>query len=186
MNFVGAVVDKKLQKKYKLKKFGPITERRDYSDTINELPMLDLLKITKESFQLFLDEGIDEVLKDIYPIESNNKKIKIEFIKKRLEFPKNEHVAIKEAKQKSKNFSVKVYGTLRKINNETGESQAQEVLFTEIPMMTSGGTFIINGIQKVIISQLVKSPGIYYQKEARMSSKESLYNIASLNPFLGS
>ena len=179
-------MEKNKQKQYKVKKFGPITERRDYSATVNELEVFDLLKITKESFNLFLHEGIDEVLKDIYPIESNNKKIKIEFIKKRLEFPKNEHLAVKEAKQKSKNFSVKVYGTLRKTNNETGETQSQEVLFTEIPLMTQGGAFIINGIQKVIISQLVKSPGIYYQKEARMSSKESLYNIASLNPFLGS
>lgn len=175
-----------MQKKYRIKKFGPITKRRDYSNTVNDFKVLDLLKITKESYKKFLEKDIDEIINDIYPIESNNKKIKIEFIKKRLEFPKNEHIAVKEAKQKSKNYSIKLYGTLRKINNETGESQSQEVLFCEIPYMTNGGTFIINGIQKVIISQLVKSPGVYYQKEARMSSKESLYNIASLNPFLGS
>ena len=174
------------EKQYVLKKFGPITKRRDYSNTYKELDTIDLLNITKTSYKDFLNNGIDNVLKDIYPIESNNKKIKIEFIKKRLEFPKNEAKAIQDAKKKSKNLSVKLYATLRKINNETGESQAQEVLFTEIPLMTEGGTFIINGIQKIIISQLVKSPGVYYQKEARMSSKESLYNIASLNPFLGS
>ncbi len=176
--------------KYKLKKFGPIRKRRDYSKTVNHLPVTDLLDIQKESFEWFLSKGLNESFKYIYPIQSTNGRIRLEFLPKslRLEKPKNEHEAIQLAKQKSMTHGVKVYGKVRKIDEETAEIKEQEVLFGEIPLMTSGGSFIINGSEKVIISQLLRSPGAYYGVNVRTSksSDGELYNRLELIPKLGS
>ncbi len=175
---------------FKLNKFGPIRKRRDYSKTVNHLPVTDLLEVQRESFEWFLSKGLYESFKYIYPIESTNGRIKLEFLPKslRLEKPKNEHEAIQLAKQKNMTHEVKVYGKVRKIDEETAEVKEQEVLFGAIPLMTSGGSFIINGSEKVIISQLLRSPGAYYGVNVRTSksSDGELYNRLELIPKLGS
>lgn len=174
---------------YKLRKFGPITKRRDYSKTVNNLPVTDLLAVQKESFEWFLNKGLAETFKNIYPIESTNGRIRLEFLPKslRLEKPKNEFESVLLAKQKSTTYGVKVLGTVRKIDEETGETKEQEVLFGEIPMITSGGTFVINGSEKVIVSQLLRSPGAYFGMNVRTtkSSDGELYNRLELIPKLG-
>ncbi len=176
-------------KKYKLKKFGPLTQRRDYSKTVNSLPITDLLSVQKDSFEWFLSKGLKETFLNIYPIESTNGKIRVEYLPKtlRIEKPKNEYEAILLAKQKGTSYNVKVYATLRKIDEETAEVKQQEVLFGEIPLMTSGGTFVINGSEKVIVSQLLRSPGAYFGIGVRTtkSSDGELFNRLELIPKLG-
>ena len=175
-------------KKYKVVKFGK-TERRDYSRTKHDLPVMDLVAVQKDSFKWFLDKGLAETFKNIYPIESANGKIRVEFLPKtlRIEIPKNEFENVKLCKQKGISHNVKIYGRLRKIDVETAEVKEQEVLFGEIPMMTSGGTFIINGSEKVIVSQLLRSPGAYYGLSVRTnkSSDGELFNRLELFPKMG-
>ena len=175
-----------IEKKYNDRKFGPITKRRDYSKTINNLPVTDLVATQKESFQKFLSQGIDETFKNIYPIISTNGRIHIEYLKGtlRLEHSKDEFEAVKIAKQKGSTYGVKIYASLRKIDQETGETKDQEVLFGEIPMMTSGATFIINGSEKVIVNQLLRSPGTYYALNVP-SQDGSLFNRLEIIPRLG-
>ncbi|NQZ66296.1 MAG: DNA-directed RNA polymerase subunit beta [Mycoplasmatales bacterium] len=174
------------EKKYVVKRFGPITKRRDYSKTVNNLPVTDLVATQKESFKWFLSDGIDETFKNIYPIVSTNGRITIEYLKNtlRLEKPNNEFESVKQAKQKGTTYGVKVYATLRKIDQETAEVKEQEVLFGEIPLMTSGASFIINGSEKVIVSQLLRSPGAYYSLNVP-SQDGNLFNRLEIIPRLG-
>lgn len=179
-----------MAKKYVLKKFGPITERRDYSKDKGYFETPDYLENQRKSFEKFLNEGIEEALEQIYPIKSNNGKIEIQFIKSkkiRIQKPKDEFKAIEEAKQKGSSYVFKLYITLRKLNVETSEvDEIQEVLFGEIPLMTSGGTFIINGSEKVIVSQLIRSPGVYYGLSVRNKQADDLFNKVEIIPQLGS
>ena len=175
------------EKNYVVRKFGPITKRRDYSKTVNNLPVADLVATQKESYNWFLNKGIDDAFKNIYPIVSTNGRIEIEYIKNtlRLEKPENEFDAVKQAKQKSTTYGVKVYATLRRIDHETAEVKEQEVLFGEIPLMTSGASFIINGSEKVIVSQLLRSPGAYYDLGVSLNTSGDLFNQLEIIPRLG-
>ncbi|WKX02355.1 DNA-directed RNA polymerase subunit beta [Candidatus Mycoplasma mahonii] len=180
-----------ITKEYKLKTFGPTTKRRDYSETAHDLPITDLLTIQKDSYKWFLNHGLAKTFKNIYPIESFNGRIRLEFLPKslRLEKPKNEFDAVKLAKQKGMTYNVKVMGKVQKIDEETAEAKTQEVLFGEIPLMTSGGTFLINGSEKIIITQLLRSPGAYYgvnTKNSISNIRGALYNRLELIPKLGS
>lgn len=173
--------------KYVLKQFGPFTKRRDYSQNFKEFPVQDLISVQKKSYQWFLNEGLEETFQHIYPIESTNGKLTIEYVENslRLETPLDEYQAIKLAKQKGTTLNFKVYATLRRKDNETGEVKTQEVLFGEIPLMTKGGTFIVNGSIKVIVSQLIRSPGAYFEVEARKGSDKDLFNKLEIIPKLG-
>ncbi|TNK95479.1 DNA-directed RNA polymerase subunit beta, partial [Mycoplasmopsis pullorum] len=161
------------QKNYKLRKFGPITERRDYSVTKQTLPVMDILSTAKESFENFLKEGIEELLLEHYPIEAADKKVKLNYVKKslRIEQPfkksTSEGEEIKKCKAKGINLASRVYITLKREITGTGEVKQDEVLLGEIPLMTSGGSFIINGSEKVIVSQLIRSPGAYFGRGVR-------------------
>ena len=175
-------------KKYKLKKFGPITERRVYSKVKAELKVCNLLDVQKQSFEWFLDKGLEESIEFVFPIKSTNEKISIEYIKGsiRVEKPEDEYEQIKKAKQKSSPFNVKVFATLRKSDLETGVvDDPQEVLVSEIPLMTKGGNFVINGSTKVIVSQLIRSPGAYYELLSRKGSDKDLFNKMEIIPKMG-
>ncbi|UVD81920.1 DNA-directed RNA polymerase subunit beta [Mycoplasma iguanae] len=178
------------KQKFELKKFGPITLRRDYSKSKNVFETPDYLTSQRESFNYFIEKGIDEALNQFYPIKSNNGKVEIQYIRNkkiRIEKPKNEFEAIKAAKQKGESYSCKVYAHLRKLNVETSEiSESQEVLYGEIPLMTSAGTFIINGSEKVIVSQLIRSSGVYYGRNVRNKQADDLFNKVEILPQLGS
>lgn len=149
------------------------------------MPITDLTATPKNSFKWFLETGINDVLNTIYPIESTNGKIRIEYLEKtlRLEKPKSEFESVKIAKQRGTTFSFRIYATLRKIDEETGEVKDNEVLFGEIPLMTSGATFIINGSEKVIISQLLRSPGAYFGLNVKTG--DDLSNRLEMIPKLG-
>lgn len=173
---------------YELKKFGPITERRDYSNTKHELEIQDFLVMQKESYEWLLKKGLEETFNEIYPIKSNNDKIIIDYIKKsvKIQKPKNEYQAIQEAKQKGTTYNAKIFAKLRKTVTETGEIKEEEILFGEIPVMTSGASFIVNGSEKIIVSQLIRSSGAYYGLSVRNKQTDDLFNKLELLPKFGS
>ncbi|WP_215739983.1 DNA-directed RNA polymerase subunit beta [Mesomycoplasma hyorhinis] len=173
---------------FKLSKYGPTTLRRDYSKTKFSLPTPDFLDSQKQSFKWFLKEGIEETFNKIYPIISSNGKIEIRFKKGsvRVEDPDQDYTNIKELKRKGKSFVCKVFATLEKLQVESGELEKQEILFGEIPYMTEGGTFIINGFEKVIVSQLIRSPGVCFRENVRNRQADDLFNKVEIIPQLGS
>lgn len=173
---------------YQMKKYGPITSRRDYSNTKVELETQDFLQMQRDSFEWFLEKGIEESFKEIYPIRSNNGKTVIEYISKskRIERLKNESKSIEECKQKGTTYAAKLYGKLRKTIIETGEVKEEEVIFGEVPLMTNGASFIINGSEKVIISQLIRSSGAYFGRQVRNKQADDLFNKVEIIPKLGS
>ncbi|VEU77969.1 DNA-directed RNA polymerase subunit beta [Mycoplasmopsis columbinasalis] len=174
---------------YKLRKFGPITERRDYSTTKQILNIPDFLSTSRESFEWFKSKGIEEVLREHYPIISANGKITLEYKENsaRLEFPKaKEYDAIQDARVKGINYAAKLYAKYRITINDTSEVKDDEVFLGEIPIMTSGGSFIINGSEKVIVSQLIRSPGAYFGRAVRNKQSDDLFNKLEILPRIGS
>lgn len=172
---------------YKVQKFGPITERRNYSNTKHELEIQDLLQMQKDSFDWLLKKGLEETFNEIYPIKSNNDKIIIDYVKKsvKIQKPKNEYTAIQEAKQKGSTYSAKIFIKLRKTVVETGEVKEDEILFGEIPLMTSAASFVVNGSEKIIVSQLIRSAGAYYGLSVRNKQTDDLFNKLEFIPKLG-
>lgn len=173
---------------YKVEKFGPITERRNYSNTKNELEIQDFLSMQRESYDWLIKKGLEESFNEIYPIRSNNDKIIIDYIKKsvKIQKPKNEYLAIQEAKQKGTTYNAKIFAKLRKTITETGEIKEEEILFGEIPVMTSGASFIVNGSEKIIVPQLIRSSGVYYGLSVRNKQTDDLFNKLEFLPKLGS
>ena len=151
-----------MQVAFKTKKFGDHAERRTFSKIKNTLELTDLLEIQKKSYQWFLDEGIKETLEELFPVESFTGNITLEFGDYHFEEPR---YSIKEAKERMVNYAAPLKIQARVFIHETGEVKEQEIFLGDIPMMTESGTFIINGVERVIISQLVRSPSIYFVKE---------------------
>lgn len=176
--------------KYTIRKFGPITQRRDYSVTKKSLKLENLLMSRKDSFDNFMKKRINEVLLEIYPIITGQ--VKLDYIKNsvEIEYPfkkiTSETEEINKCKAKGINYSSKVYIYLQKENINTGEIQKDKILLGEIPYMTSGGSFIINGSEKVIVSQLVRSPGAYFGVGVRNKQSDDLFNKLEILPKIGS
>ncbi len=147
---------------YKIEKFGDHRERRSFSKTKNILELTDLLEIQKKSYQEFLESGIKEVFSDLFPVESFTGSISLEFGDYSFDEPR---YSIKEAKERMVSFSAPLKVQARVFIHETGEVKEQEVFLGDLPLMTPSGTFIINGVERVIVSQLVRSPSIYFEKE---------------------
>lgn len=173
---------------YKTKKFGINTERVNFQKTESDLEMTDLLAIQTNSFAKFLDTGIDEIFEEIYPIES--KKLKVEFISSKLKLPKDYEEAAEEAKSKGSNFSAQLTAKFRIINKETGAKKSEDKAFiANIPLMTEGGSFIINGSERVIISQIIRAPGVYFENmkasRTQSASDASVFKLATIIPSRG-
>ncbi len=147
---------------YKTLKFGDYRERRSFSKSKNTLELADLLEIQKKSYQEFLDNGIREVFDDLFPVESFTGNISLEFGDYSFESPR---YSIKEAKERMVNYAAPLKVEARVFIHETGEVKEQEIFLGDMPLMTDAGTFIINGAERVIVSQLVRSPSIYYKRE---------------------
>ena len=147
---------------YKVEKFGDHRERRSFSKTSNKYELKDLLDIQKESYQWFLTEGIKEVFDDLFPVESFTGNISLSFSDYCFDEPR---YGVKESKERMVTYSVPLKVQARVFINETGEVKEQEVFLGDMPMMTDAGTFIINGVERVIVSQLVRSPSIYFKRE---------------------
>ncbi|MBR1416280.1 MAG: DNA-directed RNA polymerase subunit beta [Bacilli bacterium] len=153
---------------YKTKKFGDHAERRTFSKINNTLELADLLEIQKKSYQWFLDEGIKETFNDLFPVESFTGNISLEFGNYYFDEPR---YSIKEAKERMVNYAAPLKVEARVFIHETGEVKEQEIFLGDIPMMTDSGTFIINGAERVVVSQLVRSPSIYYKREIDKSGR---------------
>ncbi|OWZ84498.1 DNA-directed RNA polymerase subunit beta [Natranaerobius trueperi] len=136
-----------------------IEQRRSFSklDEVYELP--DLVEIQKRSYQWFLEEGLHEMFDDISPIEDFTGGLVLEFVDYSLGEPK---YSVEECKERDVTYSVPLKVKVRLVNQETGEVKEQEVFMGDFPLMTENGTFIINGAERVIVSQLVRSPGTYF------------------------
>ena len=143
--------------------------RMSYSkiDEVQDIP--NLIELQKESYDWFLDEGLREVFADISPIEDYTGNLILEFVDFYLEeTPKYD---VEESKDRDVTYAAPLKAKVRLINKETGEVKEQEVFMGDFPLMTDTGTFIINGAERVIVSQLVRSPGVYYGKEMDKTGK---------------
>ena len=147
---------------YKVQKFGDYTERRNFSKTKNTLELQDLLEVQKKSYQEFLENGIREVFDELFPVESFTGNISLEFGDYSFDEPR---YSVKEAKERMVNYAAPLKVQARLFIHETGEVKEQEIFLGDMPLMTEAGTFIINGAERVIVSQLVRSPSIYFKKE---------------------
>ena len=147
---------------YTVKKFGDHRERRSYSKTENAIELNNLLEIQKKSYDWFIQEGINEVFDDIFPVESFTGNLTLEFGNFFFEEPRYN---IKGCKERYATFAQPLKVEARLHNRETGEVKEQEIYLGEIPIMTESGTFVINGAERVIVSQLVRSPSVYFGKE---------------------
>ena len=142
----------------------------------------DLVEIQRESFRWFLEAGLIEELESFSPITDYTGKIELHFLAKdyKLKRPK---YSVDEAKRRDSTYAVQMYVPTRLINKETGEIKEQEVFIGDLPLMTDRGTFIINGAERVIVNQIVRSPGVYYKSETDKNGRRT-YN-ASLIPNRG-
>ncbi len=139
------------------------TERVSFSKFPQVLDLPNLLKVQKDSYEWFLNEGLGEILEDISPIEDYNGNLILEFVG--YEFDEETKYSIQETKYKDTTYSRDLKVKARLINKETEEVKEQEVFMGDFPMMTDSATFVINGAERVIVSQLVRSPGVYYAEE---------------------
>ncbi|MEG2166171.1 MAG: DNA-directed RNA polymerase subunit beta, partial [Ruthenibacterium sp.] len=157
------------------------TERMSFSHIDEVIKMPNLIEVQKNSYQWFLKEGLKEVFRDISTIEDYTGNLVLDFIDYRLETePK---YSIKECKERDVTYAAPLRVTARLLNKETGEVKEQEIFMGDFPLMTDSGTFIINGAERVIVSQLVRSPGVYFGKSYDKTGKE-LFS-ATLNPNRG-
>ena len=133
------------------------------------LDMPNLIEVQKNSYQWFLDEGLREVLRDVATITDHNENLELSFVDYRLdEKPK---YSITECKERDTTYAAPLRVTARLLNKETGEIKESEVFMGDFPLMTDSGTFIINGAERVIVSQLVRSPGVYFSREIDKTGK---------------
>ncbi|UMZ75385.1 DNA-directed RNA polymerase subunit beta [Natranaerofaba carboxydovora] len=144
-------------------------ERLTFSqiEEVRELP--NLIEIQRRSYEWFLEKGIHEMFDDISPIQDFTGGLVLEFVDYSLGEPK---YSVEECKERDVTYSVPLRVKVRLINKETGEVKEQEVFMGDFPLMTENGTFIINGAERVIVSQLVRSPGVYYKNEWDTSGRE--------------
>lgn len=146
------------------------TERVSFSKFPQVLDLPNLLKVQKDSYRWFVEEGLGEILEDISPIEDYNGNLILEFVG--YDFDDETKYTIEEAKYKDTTYSRDLKVKARLINKETEEVKEQEVFMGDFPMMTDSATFVINGAERVIVSQLVRSPGVYYASELDKSGNK--------------
>ena len=157
------------------------TQRMSFSRIDEVIEMPNLIEVQKNSYQWFLDEGLKEVFRDISTIEDYTGNLVLEFIDYRLDSqPK---YSIKECKERDATYAAPLRVKARLLNKETGEVQDQEIFMGDFPFMTDSGTFLYNGAERVIVSQLVRSPGVYFGCTQDKIGK-NLFS-ATLNPNRG-
>ena len=137
--------------------------RKDFAKVGDYIEMPNLIKVQKDSYDWFVEEGLGEVLKDISPIEDYSGNLVLEFFDYYME-DKTKYT-LEEAKERDATYATRLHVKVRLINRETGEIKEQEIYLGDFPLMTDSGTFVINGAERVVVSQLVRSPGCYYAEE---------------------
>ena len=154
-----------------LVQYGRYRQRRSYARISEVLDLPNLIEIQTASYQWFLDEGLKEMFADISPIEDFSGNLSLEFIDYSLgdyKYP------VEESKERDVTYSAPLRVKVRLINNQTGEVKEQEVFMGDFPLMTDTGTFIINGAERVIVSQLVRSPSVYYNEKIDKNGKRGI------------
>ena len=147
--------------------------RKDFAKVGDYIEMPNLIKVQKDSYDWFVEEGLGEVLRDISPIEDYSGNLVLEFFDYYME-DKTKYT-VEEAKERDATYSTRLHVKVRLINRETGEIKEQEIYLGDFPLMTDSGTFIINGAERVVVSQLVRSPGCYYAEEFDTKTGKKTY-----------
>ena len=147
---------------FNVKKYGDYRERRNYAKTKNSIELSNLLEIQKKSYDWFMTDGIKEVFEDIFPVESFTGNLVLEFGDFFFEAPRYN---IKECKDRYSTYASPLKVEVRLFNQETGEVKEQEIYLGDMPIMTDSGSFVINGAERVIVSQIVLSPSVYFGRE---------------------
>ena len=139
------------------------TLRKSFAKHDEILPIPNMLKIQKDSYEWFLREGLHEVFKDVDTISDYTGNLELSF----LDYSMNEppKYTVEECKERDATYAKPIKVRVRLHNKETGEIKEQEIFMGDFPLMTNGGTFVINGAERVIVSQIVRSPGMYYGDE---------------------
>ena len=136
--------------------------RKDFAKVGDFIEMPNLIKVQRDSYEWFVEEGLGEVLRDISPIEDYSGNLVLEFFDYYME-DKTKYT-LEEAKERDATYATRLHVKVRLINRETGEIKEQEIYLGDFPLMTDSGTFVINGAERVVVSQLVRSPGCYYDE----------------------
>ncbi len=145
------------------------TSRMSFSKIEEIIDMPDLIEVQKSSYKWFLESGLKDVFSDISPIIDYSGNLMLEFVDYRLE--DETKYTIEEAKERSTTYASRLQVKARLMNKETGEIKEQEIFMGDFPLMTENGTFVINGAERVVVSQLVRSPGVYFDKSRDKTGK---------------
>ncbi len=144
--------------------------RKTFSKIGDSIEMPNLIKVQKDSYEWFIKEGLGEVLKDISPIIDYSGNLVLEFFDYYME--EKTKYTLEEAKERDATYSTRLHVKVRLINRETGEIKEQEIYLGDFPLMTDSATFVINGAERVVVSQLVRSPGCYYDSTYDKTGKK--------------
>lgn len=148
--------------------YGKHRTRRSFSRIKEVLDLPNLIEIQIDSYREFLDRELKDVFEDVLPVSNFTDTMELEFVGYEMREPK---YTLEEARAHDANYSAPIFVTFRLINKETGEIKVQEVFFGDFPLMTDMGTFIINGAERIIVSQLVRSPGVYFGDKVDKNGK---------------
>ena len=147
--------------------------RKTFAKIDDSIEIPNLIKVQKDSYDWFVEEGLGEILRDISPIVDYSGNLVLEFLDYYME--EKTKYTLEEAKERDATYSTRLHVKVRLINRETGEIKEQEIYLGDFPLMTDSGTFIINGAERVVVSQLVRSPGCYYAKEFDPKTGKRIY-----------
>ena len=147
---------------YKIINCGNHRQRRSFSRIRNTYELTDLLEIQKKSYQWFIEKGIQEVFEDLFPVENFSGTLSLEFGDYHFDEPR---YSIRQSKDRETTYAAPLKVEVRLFNHETGEVKEQEIFLGDMPIMTESGSFVINGAERVIVSQLVRSPSVYFSME---------------------
>ena len=160
-----------MKQMYKTLQSGKHSTRRDYSKVSGNLDLPNLVEVQTDSFKWFTTEGIKEVFDDIFPVESFTGNLSLEFGNYSFEAPR---YTIKGCKDRYATYAAPLKVEARLFNQETGEVKEQDIYLGDMPIMTESGTFVINGAERVIVSQLVRSPSVYFGRETDKNGRSMI------------
>ena len=149
-----------------------LRQRRTFAKIPEVLDVPSLIALQRDSFKWFLEEGLNETFQDISPIEDFTGNLAVEFGVHEFGDPK---YSVEECKEKDMSYQAPLFVDVAFLNRETGEVKEQQVFMGDFPLMTDRGTFVINGTERVVVSQLVRSPGVYYSEERDKTSDKAIY-----------
>ena len=156
---------------YKIINCGEHRQRRSFSRIKNTYELTDLLEIQKKSYQWFIEKGIQEVFDDLFPVENFSGTLSLEFGDYHFDEPR---YSIRQSKDRETTYAAPLKVEVRLFNHETGEVKEQEIFLGDMPIMTDSGSFVINGAERVIVSQLVRSPSVYFNVEVDKNGRNCI------------